>query len=878
LHSFNSLEDKGPVLEGLLMMFLRSPRSLLKALAPAFAALALIATTSGCSYLFGPKPEDAKPFVKKNDGACVRDVPDNVKAWLKDGRADIGRSVDCAVGAINDFSKHVAGKSKNVYTEAELREFISEYLVSPDSPNAGDVGTMTEQILKVKQIILGGTADLVTKDELSRFKSILLRAKPLLIAVSPNIQTLLFNSQTASVTDVTNASANLKQILDLLAQEFDRAESGRPETGFRELLQSAHTLGLRNDSVADWIPLVESLKVVILSGDGDLLRAREWAPMIRTIGEAWGLALRLKYNLSGNPEMLGRDFAVTEQAIRQILDLLDRSVSAHGGSIPNEAFENLIDALAAKQMLPSVKDHFVGADTLKDLLPTLFGKLLYGRWHGDYVRQSQRFGAAQLARLRSIVDDWIAGQWLVNQTLNGRNAVSITQFGQTLASHGVVRKSFADDLTFSMAQRAQKQMLQFLSKGRPPIHDGAGRLIVVTRKELPAMSKSDLDSLNEARVVISSVLSGWTHDAQNAAGLVGLTEAETQEVYLDLRNLGHDLNFIDVRSNQAGVRTFMENAIFMSSSDGNAFMGLQEGVEWFNFVMSGSIVADRLWSDMEPICGTAKIDVLGNQKLEPQCFRREFLKRWTSYATNLPHLTQWARQDGSGQRAAAMLNALENAGRNRGASNELVDSSEFRSMLPIAHYLESMFARHDVNQNGILDNDELWNAFPLLAPFIKKMGNGKADSEKMQKAIYSYILTFGAVPSSDLAGMLKIGGWYLVHGWFKESADRTKVLGVIGAFPAASKAARVRSITEYYKDNDETLRALMSRKEETNAAKITDLFQCLPDASTILASDMALKVDALAPAGQKLGAETFIARMKSLIDSDPRLETYCLPF
>lgn len=850
----------------------------LRVIALAFLCATAAMTTTGCSYLFGPKPDEAKPFEKKSDAENVKDVPDIIRAWLKDGKADIGKAVDNTVVAIDDFTRHVSGRTKNVYTRTEIREFISEYLLTPDSPHAGDVDTMSKQILKVKQILLGGSADLITGDEFARFKSILLRAKPLLIAVSPDIQTLLFKSEKASVEDVTNSSANLAQILELVAVEFDRPESGRPETGFNDLLQNAHTLGLQNDSVHEWLPLVEALKVIILSGDPDLIRPKEWAPMIRTIAQSWGLALRLKYNIAGNPEMLGRDFALTENAIRQLVSILERSVSAHNGSIPRDAFDRLIDALAAKEMLPSVAGRYVQVATAKAVLPTIFGKLLYGRWRSDFSRQSQQFGTAQLQRLKEIVNDWIAGQTIVNRALDGRSSMAVTQFGQGLAAMQVLRRGFADDMTFSMGQRAQKQLLQFISKGRPPIHDSGDRLLVVTRKDLQTLSKADLDFLNEIRAVMSAVLSGWTHDAQNASGLVGMTEAETQEVYLDLRDLGRDFNFIDIRSNQAGVRTFMENAIFMSSSDGNAYMGLQESVEWFNFVLSGSKVADKMWADMEASCGIAKLDVLGNQKLNTACFRRQFLKTWTGYMPNLPRLVQWARQDGSGQRAADMLNALENAGRNRGANDDPIDSSEFRSMIPIAHYLESMFARHDENQNGVLDNDELWKAFPLLAPFIKKMGHGRADGEKMQKAIYSYILEFGTVPSTSVGGIIKLGGWYLIHGWFKNEADRTKVLNVIGAFPAAGKAARAGDIEEYYKENAGSLRALIVRKEKTNAAKLTELFQCLPDASPILASDMAQNADSLTPGDKKIGAEAFIARMKSIIDNDPRLESYCLPF
>jgi hypothetical protein len=199
-------------------------------------------------------------------------------------------------------------------------------------------------------------------------------------------------------------------------------------------------------------------------------------------------------------------------------------------------------------------------------------------------------------------------------------------------------------------------------------------------------------------------------------------------------------------------------------------------------------------------------------------------------------------------------------------------------MMSIVHYMESMFARHDVNKNDVLDQDEIWGAFPLLAPFIKKMGNGSADGEAMQKTILSYILEFGQVPSTTYFGLIKLGGWYVVHGLFTDSADRAKVLGVIGAFPASNKAKRVASIATYYDSIKSNLRPLLIAKEKATVAVITDLLQCLPEAAPLLSNDMALKVDALAPVGANIGSDVFVTRMKSLIDSDPRLEPFCLPF
>lgn len=844
-------------------------------------AVACVAT-SGCSYLFGPKADDTKPFVKSDSNSCLKDMSANIQGWLGDGKTDIGRSVDCAVGALEDFSQHVRGQTKSIYTKAELAEFIAEFLTAADSPNAGETTTQTEEILRVKQILLGGASDMITRDEIARLKSLLLRARPLLVGVSPSIQLLLFKQTSATSAQVTTARESLTKILDLIADEFDAHNEGRPEAGFQDLLTSARKLGLENEAVQSWIPVAESLKVLILGGEPSQLRGREWAPLIRTIGQGWGLALRAKYNLRGNPDMLGGDFPMLEGSIREIVGLMGKAVDSHDGAIPNAAFENLIDALQAKSMTP----FGLQPETLKRLLPVVFGKLLYGRSLPDWDRHSLHFGTEQLAKLREIANDYLAGQTIVNQIYGTRPAMTIVDFGRDLAANKPVQKDFVDQPTLRMAARAQSQLLTFMAKGRPPIHDDQGRMIVKTKKDLPPMRKSDLDSINMVRVLVSSVLQGWTHDRSASETIAGLLEGEVQEAYLDFRDLGHDLNFIDIRSSSAGTRTFMENAIFMSSSDGNDRMGLQEGVEWFHFVMSGGMIADDLykrilehrWSKDGQVCAVAKIDVLGQPKQRPDCFREGFLKEWAEFMPNLPRLVSWVKSDGSGDRGRRLMTALENAGRTRGASQEFVDSSEFRSMVPILHYLESIFARFDTNQDAVLANDEVWKAFPLLAPFIKKIGNGAADDEKVQKAVLSWILKFGTLPDTSLVGKAKLMGWYMIYDWFSLESDRERILQVISSFAQAAKNTRAKTISDYYNANKGSLRALLLAREPQTVAKLTEMFQCLAGGAPSLGRDMKANIDALVPAKEKIGADDFIARMKRVIDADSGLEPYCLPF
>jgi hypothetical protein len=205
-----------------------------------------------------------------------------------------------------------------------------------------------------------------------------------------------------------------------------------------------------------------------------------------------------------------------------------------------------------------------------------------------------------------------------------------------------------------------------------------------------------------------------------------------------------------------------------------------------------------------------------------------------------------------------------------------VELTELRSMIPILFYSESLFARHDANHNDMLDNDELWNAFPILAPFIKKMGGGHADGVGMQKAIFSYLLKYGQPPAPNILDTGKLLVWRVVHGLFKDKADRLKVLNVMASFGKAATQARIRDIGKFVKDNKDHLKQTLIARESKTDAQITALFQCHPDAADLVGATFARNVDYVTSGGSDVDA--FVQRGQVAIASEPKLLMKCLPF
>ena len=149
----------------------------------AVAVVLSSALTTGCSNLFDKETKEDKPLViKKESVACLKEASNDINKYAEDGSGDIGRVIDCTVKAIDDFTSDTQGsENQNGYTRAELANFIEQYLTASDSKTAGDAPAYTEQGLNLKQLVMGGSSDKVSKAEIAKLKSLLLRAKPILV-------------------------------------------------------------------------------------------------------------------------------------------------------------------------------------------------------------------------------------------------------------------------------------------------------------------------------------------------------------------------------------------------------------------------------------------------------------------------------------------------------------------------------------------------------------------------------------------------------------------------------------------------------------------------------------------------------------------------
>ncbi len=835
--------------------------------APALLAIFTFAAVAGglggCSYFLGSKAKTLNIEFKQNTEECLSHFKENVTLWARTGEPRMGPQIDCLVRGMDQFSEQTVGRSGEGWSRSELSGFFDVYFPSKSGASASE---WVEEILKIKQSWFGGYPDRLTRGELNRVKEFLLRLRPHLDDLSPYTGALFFSADGLEAEAAIRASESLAKIGDVLASEMRNSDFRRPAYDVDSILNLLLKLGMLKNKEARLLAFAEAAKGILVGGSARFIVSSEWPTFFTSVTRAWGIAIRAKFIAMSNDQWLESEIDATESLANDALDLLMSMVAVHSlrsNGIPVERIYAVIDAMADEKS----KEIYWGlrAPTVKDLVPKVLGKILHGNTKSDRDQRAKFLGSSQIHLLRRGLQDWFAGQREILHVFGERKLLPVAE----------VKASFQDGKTSG----PRAEIAHLLTHGRVLVRDPRARLWIMPETKLPEISLRGMTLINALRSAVSLIFRGYTHDPRpQTLRFPSLTKAEIVEIYWDIRELGLDLNLIDVRSTAAGARTFLESSIFTSASTGRPRVSTHEIIEWFHVALGGSFIADDVYDSwlMDEECQAVPLqtDVFKKPKITAECFRDKFWSNFSSYVENLPGLVAWY-EGAPEETKAEFREALESAGRAKGFdSTRPVDSSELRSMVPILHYTENVIMNHDLNGDGLLDTDEVWMAFPTFRGLLQEMGAGHADTEAMQKTIFSYLLTFGVPPSSSWLDLASVGVWTVGRFLWRESADRLKILKLIGAFTIANRQKKQMALLKHVKAQKDVLRTQLSSSDPDAVNRLSDFFGCGKIANpdfTAVVREAAENSDAFDPAA-------FVTQVKNALENQRRFDLVCEPF
>jgi hypothetical protein len=710
--------------------------------------------------------------------------------------AQIDTAFSCVSGALEMFATYGRGATnRNSFSSQELRAFLERHFLGTLKLN----DSILLEFFRVKQSLLGGAIDRLTKTEIDRLQEVLETLRVEVQRLRPYIS-ILNQSQAVGTVDASlleQALSDFAFSMDTIGTLLGQSKQPYGLESFKTLLVEIQNLyaGRSDWKGPEWIskqlPLLAAAKAVLIRPQGNAIQPDEWHLLFSHVGRIYGLFLRYNYAIKGRDLFYGEALSQIEISILQTSDILEDAIAAKGnGKIEVELLQAFVDELGKGQSfeLP------IQASTINGLLEPLFERILnpivIDALIGSKIDPSDRLSAkgyravqggltsVNLARLRETLLSWVEmqQQWeRLERDIVRRNS-SLSGKPIPIA---LVRKYWA---TYTPHyQESWADLKSLFDRSLPPAVYPDGRLMMVPTKKI-VIDRNSFSSLNWKQAIVRALSYGYLSDPEGLR-MTGITLPQLKSVFDDFWPLTLDLKFLDPTDVDIWKTGFTIGNIFLFSSNGDDRLSFHEAVDLFMFSFASSVISkETIRPDVYLNCELGDLNAGGNPRVKADCWRGRFRKGYATNFSKMPAWTSMAKGWANGS-WDEFFGYLEKASRKSNNPSGPLGTSEMDRPVSIHHYIESLYVRWDSNGDGRLSMAEADKAFYLFREILRK-ASGFSNNEEV-RALYFYLLTFGKAPESFGDKLYWLWWKKTPDEWEKRvSADRLMLTQIFGNLAA----------------------------------------------------------------------------------------------
>lgn len=313
----------------------------------------------GCGSNIGEKPPE--PEVQEFSGTQCLTAAKPVFSKFVTGdttAAELSRSWDCVVVALDKFKKYVRGSERDRFTPQELATFLETNFMEA---NAQPIITpkLQSEMMKVKGLLIGGSHSFLTLDEIDTIVELISKLKRISVDILPSMKVVSMQWSPAKLP-ATKGELEYFESSNRALQKAAREISVLIESNgqnyvigdFAVLMEELGRVfgGDWNfpDSIKKYLPVVHKLKKTIAGGAETTIMPSEWKRFILLGARGYVQFLRYEKFVKALPpsQKATRDAyfnLVLEDAFSAVEDILAEKPSE---VITNEELFELIQAFS----------------------------------------------------------------------------------------------------------------------------------------------------------------------------------------------------------------------------------------------------------------------------------------------------------------------------------------------------------------------------------------------------------------------------------------------------------------------------------------------------------------------------------------------------
>ncbi len=658
---------------------------------------------------------------------------------------------NCLDTAVVKFVRYVRGKEAENYTPKELADFLDRFFL--DNRGLDDDQDLIRELMEVKKLIIGGTAENITYHDLfvktrrviERFKAITLDLNPHMsifsrgLAKSPKDSGLSEDQVRNAVIALKDNGKELGKLISEGGNTYSFTRAKNLLIAFEGFIQKKEP-GFNFAAAKKYLPLLSELKGLLIAPPNDLIRTGDWARILdsATATLTWTMNYRFYFQKDGWGE--GQGLVVLNQTVQEVFAQIELGLKSQ----PAERFNySDIDRLVGTIENIGILPMDLNAATVNTIVRRLGEKILSAP--GGVGAGIDR---DDISVLRSEVDRWIEAQFYVSQYLST----------QAPAIRG-----------------GAAELSLLLDTPWPLIRDNKGRLEFSNRVYQGKYDRRSLTTLNWQRALIRALMRGYS-DQIGPDGASGLTIEQFKVLAIDWNKVAEKLGLFDVgEAEKTASKIFMEANLFMPSSNGNDHLEFNEAVQYLSYAISGLAAASELKSNFNGKCAFAG----PSKRYSPACVRTELYDRREQLLGHLPLTLQFLGKEPG--KWMQYLHHLEQTTR-VDAGDDPFTQGEVVELMVLLQYIETFFAKYDHDGSETINVDETLEAFPVFKRSLDEIvqnsfGANMGDSDL--RALFTYLFNYGSPPQSTFGGMLKFLNWRWRRDEWQYDVDRQRVVQIL---------------------------------------------------------------------------------------------------
>lgn len=361
-----------------------------------------------CDVKIGEKPPEPAE-IGLGVTKCLSKSADDLRLFFtaEVSDRDLSAAWTCVESAFYQFDKYVVGQDRNRYTSQEIVNFLQKNFFE-NQDRSKITPAFQKELMKLKQIFVGGSVDYVTRDELKKSQNFIRNISQMTIELNPFMKIIIMNwvpnlnqgqAEDLALFEVSNLAA--QTFIKKLALIIKTNESEYRISDALRLVKEIESYFQEDwawvDGLEDLLPVAQKLKKSLAGGHENLISNVEWPPVLTLGVRGYYQYLRYSYFIKTSHETGGGIRLVfvartMEDIFSTFQDLL---VEKEGGAITQGELLEILNAF--EQVWPDLKVSNALLDEVMKIKQVLIGGDSKEFTAGDF--QNARLKVPELKRI-----------------------------------------------------------------------------------------------------------------------------------------------------------------------------------------------------------------------------------------------------------------------------------------------------------------------------------------------------------------------------------------------------------------------------------------------------------------------------------------------